>query len=68
MPELVHGVGCQADSLSKISPQGIVTMAWNVAGPETVEITVPTAQAQVMDMLGNEKTVATKDGKITVEV
>jgi hypothetical protein len=59
---------CQADGLAKASPQGMVTMAWNVAGPKTVEIAVPTAQAQVVDMLGNEKTLAAKDGKITVEV
>jgi hypothetical protein len=43
-------------------------MAWNVAGPKTVEIAVVTPKAQVLDMLGHEKTVAAKDGKITVEV
>ena len=59
---------CQADGLAKESPQGLVIMAWNVAGPKTVEITVPTPKAQVVDMLGHEKTVAAKDGKITVEV
>ena len=58
----------QADGLAKESSQSLVTMAWNVAGPKTVEIAVVTPKAQVLDMLGHEKTVAAKDGKITVEV
>lgn len=43
-------------------------MAWNVAGPKTVEIAVVIPKAQVLDMLGYEKTMAAKDCKITVEV
>ena len=49
-------------------PEVPVTMAWNVTGPKTVEIAVAASKVQVVDMLGHEKTLAAKDGKITVEV
>jgi len=45
-----------------------VIMAWNVEGPKTVEIPVKGAKATLVDMLGNEKPLEAKDGKVTVEV
>ena len=57
-----------ADALAKKLPRDVVTMLWNVAGPKTVEIPAVTAQALVTEMLGHEKTVAAKNGKIAVEV
>ena len=45
-----------------------VTMAWNVEGPKTVEIPVKGAKATLVDMLGAEKPLKAKDGKVMVEV
>ena len=43
-------------------------MAWNVAGPKSVDMAVPTREARVTDMLGHEKTVTARNGKITVDI
>jgi hypothetical protein len=48
--------------------QAPVIMAWNVAGPKTVDIPMGGTSAKVTDMLGAEKTVPVKDGKLTIEV
>ncbi|NIA21258.1 MAG: hypothetical protein GWP05_04650 [Anaerolineaceae bacterium] len=45
-----------------------VVMAWNVGGPKTVEIPFPWTKVTVTDMLGNNKKVVAKDGKVSVEV
>lgn len=45
-----------------------VVMAWNVEGPKTVEIPIRGSKAGLVDMLGNEKPLEVKDGKVTVEV
>jgi hypothetical protein len=46
-----------------------VLMAWNVGGPKTVEIPLKGKGKPVLvDMLGNEKPLEAKDGKVTVEV
>jgi hypothetical protein len=46
-----------------------VIMAWNVAGPKTVEIPLAGRGKPVLvDMLGGEKPLEAKGGKVTVEV
>jgi hypothetical protein len=58
----------QAEGKPAKSPRQLVTMAWNVAGPKTVEIPTATAGVQLISMLGIIKEVAAKDGKVSVEV
>jgi len=49
-------------------PPPPVIMAWNVAGPKTVEILNQQARVTVTDMLGHSKEVETKGGIVTVQV
>ena len=54
---------------TEIAGDPCVVMAWNVAGPKTVEIALKRAGKPVLiDMLGNPKLLEAKDGKVTVEV
>ncbi|MBN2584149.1 MAG: hypothetical protein JXL80_13885 [Planctomycetes bacterium] len=57
-----------APDAAKAADAKPVIMAWNVAGPKTVEIPVGGPQAKVLDMFGHEKAVEVKDGKATIEV
>lgn len=45
-----------------------VVMAWNVAGPKTIELPCKAPSATVVDMLGHRKTVEAAGGKVKVDI
>jgi len=56
----------RADMDKPASPR--VIMAWNVAGPKTVEIPIDAPQVMVTDMLGKAGVATAAGGKVSVEI
>lgn len=57
-----------ADAEQGDIPANRVLMAWNVAGPRTVELDVEAPSWRIHDMLGATRSLAAKRGTLTVDI
>ncbi|NSW58083.1 MAG: hypothetical protein HPY44_18920 [Armatimonadetes bacterium] len=67
-PEASWDLGPKAMGRCFRTPRGRVAALWCPKGTETVAVDVGERSVQVVDLMGNERTVATRDGVLVLEV